>query len=215
MPPRWVWHSGSTPIHLSFRSSESRIAELDATLRGNFDRNARLEVETALSVLKPFAEQAARGEISMEQAEKAGADLLRQLRYDKEGYFWADTVEGVNVVLLGRATRGRAASTRSTPRASHSSVTSCATGARAVGTPTTTSSRRRGGRISQARLHARVRTFGWVVGAGNYVDDIDALVATERAKAERDRVAQYASIGLVGLVITGLAALVAASSAAP
>lgn len=40
----------------------------------------------------------------MEQAEKRGADLLRNLRYGvkSEGYFWADTTEGVNVVLYGR-----------------------------------------------------------------------------------------------------------------
>ena len=28
--------------------------------------------------------------------------MLRQIRYNKEGYFWADTYEGVNVVLLGK-----------------------------------------------------------------------------------------------------------------
>lgn len=42
------------------------------------------------------------GEITLEQAKKLGADLLRKLRYGTDGYFWADTTEGVNVVLYGR-----------------------------------------------------------------------------------------------------------------
>jgi signal transduction histidine kinase len=32
-------------------------------------------------------------------AKKLGADLLRGLHYGVDGYFWADTEGGVNVVL--------------------------------------------------------------------------------------------------------------------
>jgi methyl-accepting chemotaxis protein len=40
--------------------------------------------------------------MTLETAEKLGADLLREPRYGTDGYFWADTAEGVNVVLYGR-----------------------------------------------------------------------------------------------------------------
>lgn len=40
--------------------------------------------------------------MTLEQAKKLGADLLWELRYGDEGYFWAGTMEGVNVVLYGR-----------------------------------------------------------------------------------------------------------------
>ncbi len=43
---------------------------------------------------------------SYEEAETRGADLLRELRYGDGGYFWADTYDGENVVLLGSATEG-------------------------------------------------------------------------------------------------------------
>jgi hypothetical protein len=42
------------------------------------------------------------GEMTLDQAKRLGADLLRELRYGDEGYFWADTTQGVNVVLYGR-----------------------------------------------------------------------------------------------------------------
>lgn len=34
------------------------------------------------------------------------ADLVRNLRYNGDGYFWIDTTEGVNVVLFGSNTEG-------------------------------------------------------------------------------------------------------------
>jgi methyl-accepting chemotaxis protein len=59
-------------------------------------------VETAVSMLGAINSRQQRGEITMEKAKKLGADLLRELRYGTDGYFWADTTEGVNVVLYGR-----------------------------------------------------------------------------------------------------------------
>lgn len=60
------------------------------------------EVETVVSMLQAIFEKHKVGEMSLENAKKLGADILRELRYGKEGYFWADTEEGLNVVLYGR-----------------------------------------------------------------------------------------------------------------
>ena len=60
------------------------------------------EVETAVSMLQAIFAKQQQGEMTLAAAKKLGADLLRELRYGKEGYFWADTEQGVNVVLYGR-----------------------------------------------------------------------------------------------------------------
>jgi len=60
------------------------------------------EVETAVSMLQAISAKQQQGEMTLEQAKKLGADLLRELRYGTEGYFWADTTKGVNVVLYGK-----------------------------------------------------------------------------------------------------------------
>lgn len=61
------------------------------------------EVETAVSLLRAIHAKEQQGEMTPEQAKKLAADLLRELRYGgADGYFWADTTEGVNVVLYGR-----------------------------------------------------------------------------------------------------------------
>lgn len=60
------------------------------------------EVETAVSMLQRIYAKHQQGEMTLEKAKELGADLLRELRYGTDGYFWADTTEGVNVVLYGR-----------------------------------------------------------------------------------------------------------------
>jgi signal transduction histidine kinase len=60
------------------------------------------EVETAVSMLRAVFTKHQKGAMTLEQAKELGADLLRELRYGTDGYFWADSTEGVNVVLYGR-----------------------------------------------------------------------------------------------------------------
>lgn len=53
-------------------------------------------------MLQAIFEKHQAGEMTLEQAKKLGADLLRELKYGDDGYFWAHTMEGINVVLYGR-----------------------------------------------------------------------------------------------------------------
>jgi methyl-accepting chemotaxis protein len=66
------------------------------------DMLIKAEVETAISMLQGIYDRQQAGELTLDQAKALGADLLRGLSYGADGYFWADTVEGVNVVLYGR-----------------------------------------------------------------------------------------------------------------
>jgi methyl-accepting chemotaxis protein len=68
------------------------------------DSLIKSQVETAWSMLNEIYNKHKNRELTLEQAKKLGAELLRGLRYgqEKEGYFWADTLEGVNVVLYGK-----------------------------------------------------------------------------------------------------------------
>ncbi len=67
------------------------------------DKIIKNEVQTAVSLLAAVYKKALTNEIPLVEAKKLGAELLRNLRYgdNKEGYFFADTKDGVNVVLYG------------------------------------------------------------------------------------------------------------------
>jgi methyl-accepting chemotaxis protein len=60
------------------------------------------EIETAISMLQTIYTKHQKGEMTLAQAKLLGAELLRGLRYGTDGYFWADTTEGINVVLYGQ-----------------------------------------------------------------------------------------------------------------
>jgi methyl-accepting chemotaxis protein len=66
------------------------------------DLLVKSEVETAVSMLQAISAKHRQGAMTLEKAKELGADLLRELKYGTDGYFWADTTEGVNVVLYGR-----------------------------------------------------------------------------------------------------------------
>lgn len=65
------------------------------------DELIKTQVQSAYSMLTALNEKAKKGEIKLSYAKKLGADLLRDLRYGTDGYFFADTSKGVNVVLYG------------------------------------------------------------------------------------------------------------------
>jgi len=70
--------AGAIPQRVSARG----VAELERTLREDFDRNIKLRVETATSLLQGVADRASRGELTEEQARKAPPEELFPLDGD-------------------------------------------------------------------------------------------------------------------------------------
>lgn len=70
------------------------------------DLNLKEQVETAISALDSVYNQYKSGKITLNEAKTKGAALLRNMKYGEDGYFWADTPDGTNVVMLGKAVEG-------------------------------------------------------------------------------------------------------------
>jgi methyl-accepting chemotaxis protein len=84
-------------LGLSAGTQSEKQANLSAQ-----DLLVKNEVETVVSMLQAIFTKHQQGAMTFEKAKELGADILRELRYGTDGYFWADTTEGVNVVLYGR-----------------------------------------------------------------------------------------------------------------
>jgi methyl-accepting chemotaxis protein len=195
-------------VRQSRASSEERIASLERMLRDDFDRNARLEVETAASMLAGVHARHARGELSLDEAKRLGAELLRGLRYDREGYFWADTVDGTNVVLLGRDAEGKNRIELKDKKGNSFIRAILRAGMAGGGYSDYWFPKKDGTEPLPKRAYSlHFQPFGWVIGTGNYVDDIDVLVARERVLAEAEARRQLAVIAaLVGAALAAAAA---------
>ena len=139
-----------------------------------------------------------------------GAGLLRGLRYDQDNYFWADTYEGVNVVLLGKDVEGKSRLDLKDAKGFPLIRAILEAGRAGGGYVDYWFPRAGGGQALPKRAYAAAfEPFGWVVGTGNYVDDIDAAVAKARDEVHRLEAARRWTTLAAMLLVVGLAAAAA------
>ncbi|MDZ5010737.1 methyl-accepting chemotaxis protein, partial [Clostridium perfringens] len=89
------------------KNNSNSLSMQRKSLKDDYDSRIKEQVEIAISMIDKINEKAKRGEITLDEAKKQSADLLRNLKFGNGGYFWADTVDGLNVVLLGSETEGK------------------------------------------------------------------------------------------------------------
>ncbi|MCR5453099.1 MAG: cache domain-containing protein [Lachnospiraceae bacterium] len=95
-------------IYNTLRSNEEQTAAYRDRLMGDIQAELKHEVDIVWSLIDQYHEMQLAGKMTEEEAKKQVADIVRELRYDEgAGYFWIDTSDGVNVVLLGRDTEGK------------------------------------------------------------------------------------------------------------
>jgi hypothetical protein len=97
---------------IALHGTEWRLVVATKEFSANEKQDAviRNATQAAVSMLQAVYDKSQKDNMTLDQAKETGADLLREMRYgdDGKGYFWADTVAGVNVVLYGdKKTEGK------------------------------------------------------------------------------------------------------------
>ncbi|ETP71389.1 methyl-accepting chemotaxis protein [Lachnospiraceae bacterium JC7] len=89
-------------------NSNAQVKTYRERLESQVMEKLQQETEIAISVIDRIHQDELAGKYTEEEAKKLAAELVRDMRYnDGAGYFWIDTYEGINVVLLGRDTEGQ------------------------------------------------------------------------------------------------------------
>jgi len=114
--------------------------------------------------------------MTLEQAKKLGAELLRGLRYgdNNEGYFFADTTEGVNVVLYGDKKIERINRYNANINGIFYVQEIIAKGMQPAGGYADYWFPKKGGKepLEKRAYSMLFKPFGWVVGTGYYLEDV-------------------------------------------
>ena len=143
--------------------------------RESYDELIKQQVENVISLCQSIYNRYEKGEYTLDEAEKLAADQIRDLRYGNNGYFWVDTYDGTNVVLLGNDTEGtnRMDAVDANGFAYMQAIISA--GRQEDGGFTDYVFPREGEtEPSPKRAYSKAfEPFGWVLGTGNYTDDID------------------------------------------
>lgn len=181
------------------------VGEIDKLLRENFDRNARFEVETAVSMLKNVDALVKKGTIKEKDARDIAFGLLRDVRYDKEGYFWADTPEGLNMVLYGSKTEGTNRYETKDANGKYLVKEIIRNGMQPGGGFTDYWFPRKGETAAKPKRGYSLFSpeFNVVVGTGNYIDDIDQVVASKRDDLRKTLIADLVIVGAATVAVIG------------
>ena len=148
---------------------------IENDMRSSYDEQIKAQVDNVISLCQSIYNRYEKGEYTLDEAEKLAADQIRELRYGNNGYFWVDTYDGTNVVLLGNDTEGtnRMDAVDTNGFAYMQAIISA--GRQENGGFTDYVFPREGEtEPSPKRAYSKAfEPFGWVLGTGNYTDDID------------------------------------------
>lgn len=164
---------------INIRQQNSKnIHELETTLRVDYDENIKNEVATMISILEIYYDKYENGEMTLEQSKTLAADVLRKARYGKDGYFWVDTSKGMNVVLLGKDSEGKNRYNLQDTKGNYMIQEIINNGMKDGGGYTNYWFPKSGENepLPKRAYSLYFKPFDWVVGTGNYVDDIDNIV---------------------------------------
>lgn len=179
---------GSASVYQLYSTKNEVIKTEKQLMLSSYDQSIKDEVTTAISMLDGLYKKSQNGEITLDQAKKMGADILRTMKYGTEGYFWADAVDGTNVVLLGKDSEGKSRIETKDVNGKFIIKDIIEAGQKDDGGFTDYYFPKAGEtEASQKRSYSKLYApFGWVIGTGNYVDTIDKAVAINQAAMEKE-----------------------------
>ena len=202
-------------------TQNSALNTLETKMRDSFDNLISNEVQSAVSVLNQYNEKVVKGELSLDEAKKQAADTLRNMQYGDSGYFWADTTKGVNVVLLGNETEGTNRLQAKDSYGNYYMKDIITHGMEENGGYSDYYFPKKGTTepLPKRSYSLKFEPFDWVIGTGNYTNDIDEVIAAERAsmtEATNEKIiALVIASAIIGTLFTIIAIAVGKRIAKP
>lgn len=157
------------------------ITKLDETIRIDYDNNVKEQVQNVISLIDTINEKYENGDYTLDEAKKLSADLVRKLNYGDGGYFWIDTLDGINVVFLGNESEGTNRLHMTDANGFEMIKEIIRVGQLEDGGFTDYVFPKAGQTESlPKRSYSKsYDPFGWIIGTGNYIDYIDKEIAKE------------------------------------
>ena len=187
--------------------AQTQMENYRTQLLQDVDTSLKNETQIVVSLLEKVYQQQQAGLLSEPEAKKLAADLVRDLRYDDgKGYFWIDTADGVNVVLLGRDVEGKSRIDLVDPNGVHF-IQEMLKNGRQPGGGYTDLSFAKPGETTPLPKRNYTTTFApyqWVLGTGVWIDQIDELIAAQKEAIDADFYSSLRMTVLVSVLIEAL-----------
>ncbi len=175
-------------IFSTVKNNESSAKLYRDQLEEDVLRELKNETQLAVAIIEQYHAKQESGELTEEQAMKAAADAVRDMKYDDgKGYFWIDTEDGINVVLLGRDTEGQSRWDAVDNYGNHYIQDMIKNGLQDGGGYTYLQFPKPGETVELPKVNYTVsyKPYKWVLGTGVWIDQIDEMEADYRRSARR------------------------------
>ncbi len=157
-------------------------------LQNDFDKMIKDQVNSVMSLLNNIGKKVTAGEITAEKAKIQAADMIRNIKYGDNGYFWVDTSQGVNVVLNGTETEGKNRIDTQDANGVYfiRELINAAKNPDGVYVDYEFPKENSSQPLPKRGFAMYYQPFDWVVGTGNYIDEIDTFIqkATDEIATE-------------------------------
>ena len=195
-------------IYQERKLSTDSLNSLEKAMRSDYDDEIKNQVGAAISVINEIYKDYQNGEYTKDEAKLLAADLVREMRYGENGYFWIDTYEGDNVVLLGSDTEGTNRINTEDANGYKMVADIIKNGKNGGGYTDYYFPKEGETKASPKRSYSQAfEPFKWVIGTGNYTDDIDKII-NENKKELNDIVTDNISKFFIIVVVAILASIV-------
>lgn len=168
--------------YINYQTQQKELKVLEEMLRSDFDQLIKHEVETVVSLLHEFNAEIEAGIIEEENAIKLAKQVIRNLKYGDDSYFWVDTKEGINVVLPGNEEREGLSRWNLQDKKGNYLIQDIIKSATSGDGYSEYWFPRPGEQVAVPKRSyaAYFEPFNWIVGTGNYIDDIEKAVNAEK-----------------------------------
>lgn len=184
------------------------VTHTENKLLEDYDRSIVNLVKSAKGVLIQYNERVNNGELNIEEAQREAKEVIRQMRYgeDNLGYFWIDNEEYVLQLFPGNKESEGEYRGDTVDQNGVYLIKELVDGAVAEGSTFVDYYFPKPGEEEASRKRGYTEYFepwGWIIGTGNYIDDIEASVNEVQENIEKDTNASIRNslLATVGIVI--------------
>jgi methyl-accepting chemotaxis protein len=171
-------------IYNEIKANKNTLNLLETTIRTNYDNNIKNQVDNVITLLDGINNQYKDGKYTYDEAIELSKNLVRNLRYGDNGYFWVDGVDytlEVHPITPEKEGNNRFDETDKSGNKLIQNIVKVAT-TKGSGYTEFYYPKPNETEVSPKRAYSRLfEPFQWVVNTGNYVDYIDDEI---RAQSE-------------------------------
>ena len=193
---------------LELRSLSSKdLQTLDVKLREDFDRMSQYEVELALSIAQSFYKRI--DQLGEQVARQTAKDLIDEMRYGIDGYIFIYNSDAL-AISMPDDNEGKVRWDLKDSQGTYI-VRDIIRAAKDGSNYTTYYYNRLGEtKASPKRTYSSYfEPWDWILGTGNYIDDIDEIILEERKEAEKSIWNTVLYVLIIDLVVILVALLLA------